>query len=152
MPKVIQNHAFGGLGLLLWRLGSSWRGVGTSWCDLGELLGRLGSQFSVSLEPSWRQDGPKLVPRCSKLAPEWSSGCHLRAILLISGAIFPKIAKVENRTTIHQFCHILGSWRVWLEGLGSYFERSWPQVPLSWTILASSWKFLGKLLPQRWRH
>ena len=32
-----------------------------------------------------------------------------------------------------------------MEGLGKYFGRSWPQVELSWAMLASSWKlFPGK--------
>ena len=133
MPKVIPNHAFGGLGLLLWRLGSSWRGVGTSWCDLGELLGRLGSQFSVNLaprctkmDPSWCQD-----------APSWHLNGHLDAIweailliLGILGAIFKKIAKVENRTIVQQFCYIFTSWRVWFEFLGHYYGQSWPQLRL----------------------
>ena len=64
--------------------------------------------------------------------------------------IFKKMTKVENRMIVQRFCYILGSWEVWLEALGEDFGRSWPQVGLSWTILASSWELLGKMLGLRW--
>ena len=36
--RPFQNHAFGGLEVLLGRLGSSWRGVGASWGGLEVLF------------------------------------------------------------------------------------------------------------------
>ena len=65
---------------------------------------------------------------------------------MVLGATFEKIAKVENRTIVQRFGYILGSWGVWLEALEEDFGRSWPQVGLSWTILASSLELLGKML------
>ena len=136
--------------MLLWRLGSSWRGVGTSWCDLGELLGRLESQFSVSLEPSWRQDGPKLVPRCSKLAPEWSSGCDLGSHSPDFKGLGTNLQKnhgsqkSNDSTTVFAIFSSLGGSGWTLSGtiLGDlghkfgYLGRSWPQVGNFW---ASCW-------------
>ena len=103
------------------------------------------AQDGAKLEPSWRQDGPS-----------WGQHGHLEAIwggilsiLVVLGAIFKKMAKVENRTRVQRFGYILGSWGVWLEALGEDFGRSWPQVGLSWKILASSWELLGKMLGLR---
>ena len=69
---------------------------------------------------------------------------------MVLGATFEKMAKVENRTTVQRFGYILGSWGVWLEALGEDFERSWPEVGLSWAILTSSRELLGKMLGLRW--
>ena len=138
MPKVIQNHDFGDLGLLLWRLGSSWRGVGTSWCDLGELLGRLGSQFSVSLAPRWCQDGPMLEPRCSKLAPEWSFSCHLGSHSPDFRGLGTNLRKNRQSQKSNDSTAVLLYFRV-LEGL---VGRSWTQF---WAILATSSAILRHL-------
>ena len=135
----------GRLGAVLAHLGVI---LGSSWDDLGH-----------NFRSAWRQDGAKMDPCWSQDAPSWHLNGHFHAIWAsilpifgVLGPIFAKIAKVKNRTTVQQFCYIFGSWRVWLDALGHYFGRSWPQILLSCAILGSSWKCLAKLLPQRWRH
>ena len=100
----------GRLGAVLAHLGVI---LGSSWDDLGH-----------NFRPAWRQDGAKMDPSWSQDAPSWHLNGHFHAIwvaiLLIFGVlgpIFAKIAKVKNRTTVHQFCYIFGSWRVWLDAL-----------------------------------
>ena len=128
----------GRLGAMLAHLGVI---LGSSWDDLGHNFRSAWSQDGTKMDPSWCQD-----------APSWHLNGHLDAtwgaillILGILGAIFTKIAKVKNRTTVHQFCCIFDSWRVWLDALGHYFGRSWPQVRLSLATLASRWNIFGKM-------
>ena len=93
LPKPFQNHAFGGLGVLLGRLGSSWPCAGASWGDLGAILGRswgvlalcwgiLGSSWG-GLGASWvalfGKVGARMGPRWRQDDPRWGLGGHLEA-------------------------------------------------------------------------
>ena len=108
LPKPFQNHAFGGLGVLLGRLGSSWPCAGASWGDLGAVLGRLGpvlGHLGVILGrswdvlgrpfwPSWREDGAKLAQDGVWVAILRPIGELSWVLLVVLGAIFAKSAKV----------------------------------------------------------
>ena len=87
---------------------------------INENLAKMG-QDGAKLELRWRQD-----------PPSWGQDGHLEAIWGVILSIFG------------------GLGGLWLEALGEYFGRSWPQVGLSSAILASSWELLGDMLGLRW--
>ena len=144
-----------------------WRGSGSSWGRpwnekslkswpgrFWSILAGLGSTKMLpkwpKMAPSWAQDGAKMLQVVAKMAILRAFGELSWAFLVVLGAIYWQMAKVENRTTVQRFCYILGSWGLWLEALGEYFGRSWPQVGLTWAILASNWELFGNMLGLRW--
>ena len=124
--------------------------LGRFWSILAGLGSTKISPKWAKTAPSWGQDGAKMGQVGAKMAILKPFGEPPGAFLVVLGAILQKMAKVENRTTVQRFGYIFGSWGVWLEALGEYFGRSWPQVGLSWAILASSWELLDNMLGLRW--
>ena len=77
----------------------------------------------------------------------------LRSLGGLGGDLSKNSRSVKNERPYSVLASFLDSWEVQLESLGEHFGQSWRQVGVSWSILASNWHLLGKMLElrsQRW--